>query len=178
MYLLWPLSQNSYLVEKQMPGALLSLWKILGWHSEADYLPPLRETPPWPQVLRAWVPQEEEEIRYQRKASRFIESKGLPAFSDAVSGQKSQQGSSSRRPFYKTIARAAGVDHYAAFTSVISKLDLPAGRQMAIWERRQTMGNWALEPGRHSSQIASGGELPLVERKRELKLLLCFDHSS
>lgn len=166
-----------------MPGALLRLWKTSGWHWEADYLPPLGEIPPWPQVLRAWVPQEEEEIRYQRKASRFIESKGLPAFSDAVSGQKSQQGSISHRPFYKTIARAAGADHYVAdkpFTSIISKLNPPSGHQMAIWERRQaqTMGNWALEPGRHSSQIVRGRELPLVERKRELKLLLWFYHSS
>ena len=146
MYLLWPLSQNSYLVEKQMPRALLRLWKILGWHSEADYLPPLREIPPWPQVLRAWVPQEEEEIRYQRKASKFIESKGLPAFSDAVSGQKSQQGSSSRRPFYKTVARAAGVDHYAAFNLQVSSPGLTY----------QLVAKWPFEKGDRHKPWATG----------------------
>lgn len=56
----------------------------------------------------------------------------------------------------------------------IYKCHLQAGHQMAIWRQAQTTGNWALEPGRHSSQIVRGGEWPLVERKRELKLLLCF----
>lgn len=43
----------------------------------------------------ATAPERREDLKTLRKISRFIESKGLPAFSDAVVGQKSRQGSSS-----------------------------------------------------------------------------------
>lgn len=104
-------TKEIYLVERQLLGVLLSLQKTSGWSLEAGYLHPLGEIPAWPQVLRAWIPQEEGEFRYQRKASRFIEPKGLPVFSDTVVGQKLQQGSNSHWPFYKTIAKAAVANH-------------------------------------------------------------------
>lgn len=100
-------TKESCSLEKQMPGVLLMLQKTLGWSSEASYLHPSGEIPTQPQVLKAWILQEEGGFRYQRKASRFIEPKEQPAFSGAVVGQTSKLGSSSHCLFYKTICRAA-----------------------------------------------------------------------
>lgn len=120
---------------------------------------------PWPQVLRAWVPQEEEEIRYQEKLLDLLNQRDcllakshsrVPVLTDP-----------SARPL-PGLARGRSLRS----RQTIYKCHLQAGRKMAIWRQAQTMGNWALEPGRHSSQIVRGGEWPLVKEKRTETLAL------